>query len=966
MSSSRPKASEHLQIELSPTWLARLIGARAACLISNGLGKVILTDGRSGVKTDITDWVPSWERILLINSFSITRERNALRYWGMSDETARSVYDWLVARLIEHNEPDIRKTARKIVATIRLGYLRASRLEVVREISRELLSRLPNGFDQSLVSRDLVRDVELIQRFGRFSAKDARNYNRNFVRRRLAEHKCFFDSVETNPLTEKQREACVVDEDNNLVIAGAGSGKTSTIVGRVGYLLRSQQAKPSEILLLAFGSDAAKEVDERIRSKLGTTAVVASTFHKLGKEIIARVEGSQPSISRLATQPLERARLVQGWFERRLASDAEYKHSVISYFEKHMYPSANPFEFDSEGEYFDFIKANNIVTLKGEVVKSLGECLVANQLFKLGVDYVYENQYEHPTQSPKYVQYRPDFFLPQSGIYIEYYGIDKNGNTAPYVDRESYHNGIQWKREVHNRHGTRLIELYHYQLMDGSLIDSIKEELTQSGVQLLPILPEAFLETIREVGAIESTTKLLCELVALYRSAWFSNQQLEIKINESSDPDRTRAMLNILRPIVSDYEKELDREGAIDFDDMIGRAIRYVQGGLFRGPWRTILIDEFQDISEPRARLVASLRNSRTDCSLFCVGDDWQAIFGFAGSDVSLTTDFERHFGPTEVTYLDMNFRCNSSICDLSSQFVAQNPAQTKKEVMAWEAASDPSISLVFGPEEQNLQGVLRAIERLAPHGKPSVLILARFRHLLSNARLQGRAFPSLAVVASTVHQSKGMESDYVVILGLTKGEFGFPSEKKRNPLLEVLCPVSDDYPYSEERRLFYVALTRARHKVFLLTDLTSPSGFVLELMDGAYEIITAEFEIAPAQRAARSLRCPKCTTGRLVVRASAGTEFVGCLNFPLCNFTTCACPICSQIMRPVGDYLVCVAPTCEGWVPICTNCGAYMVKRRGSRGDFWGCSNYRGNEENSCRNGQNNFPGPHRERRLC
>ncbi|TOM92155.1 hypothetical protein CGH67_28335, partial [Vibrio parahaemolyticus] len=120
-----------------------------------------------------------------------------------------------------------------------------------------------------------------------------------YVEQQLVEHQVFFDTVESNPLTPKQRMACVTDNDNNLLLAGAGTGKTSVMIGRSGYLVKSAQARPEDILLLAYGRIAALEMDERIKAKLGLDDIRASTFHRLGIDIISTVEGRAPSFSKL-------------------------------------------------------------------------------------------------------------------------------------------------------------------------------------------------------------------------------------------------------------------------------------------------------------------------------------------------------------------------------------------------------------------------------------------------------------------------------------------------------------------------------------------------------------------------------------------------------------------------------------------------------------------------------------------
>ncbi|MDF5921182.1 UvrD-helicase domain-containing protein [Pseudomonas aeruginosa] len=189
------------------------------------------------------------------------------------------------------------------------------------------------------------------------------------------------------------------------------------------------------------------------------------------------------------------------------------------------------------------------------------------------------------------------------------------------------------------------------------------------------------LETLREFGAINSFAVLLADLLKRYRANCYEQGQVEAAIKRAKNPKQVDAALALLRPILDDYQTLLDSAGHIDFDDMIGKAIEYVREGRFRSPWRYILVDEFQDISEARARLIRYLRDSAPECSLFCVGDDWQAIYRFTGSDLSFTTAFSERFGTTKVTALDLTFRFNNSISDVATRFVLANPIQVRKQL---------------------------------------------------------------------------------------------------------------------------------------------------------------------------------------------------------------------------------------------------------------------------------------------
>ncbi len=215
------------------------------------------------------------------------------------------------------------------------------------------------------------------------------------------------------------------------------------------------------------------------------------------------------------------------------------------------------------------------------------------------------------------------------------------------------------------------------------------------------------------------------------------------------------------------------------FEDMIGRAIDYVEAGRFRSPYTHILVDEFQDISASRARLIKALLTHNPNHSLFCVGYDWQSIYRFTGSDVTITQEFEEHFGDTALSILDQTFRFNNQIGAVASRFVMQNPTQIAKKIRSHAVIAEAAVTLIRTRlDPVGLNAAFSAINAKTAV-QASVLILARFNFRKPDLSSLKRQYPNLQIQFMTVHASKGKEADNVIVLGLEKGKNGFPSEKR-------------------------------------------------------------------------------------------------------------------------------------------------------------------------------------------
>ena len=910
----------------------------------------------------------SSKRYWFFATLAVPTEKGTKRLFGIIPSQAEEVILWLKRTYYERMYPDIGQASKRIAETLAKGYLRTSRLEIIRQQATTAFDRYKKSPEAGLLSDEMTNAYSFIEKIAYWSETDADEYRTHYVQQTKLEQQQYFDTIEEYPLTEKQREACIVDDDNNMVLAGAGTGKTSVMIGRTGFLLKTQQALPGEILMLAFAKKAADEMQHRVDQQLEYKSVAVSTFHKLGKEIIAQVEGGQPRVHRVAEDEKLLQKKVNEWFESGIKSKP-YRELVLKYFENYLYPDENPFDFKTLGEYYEHIKANEMRSLKGDVVDSHGECLIANCLFNLGVEYLHEEKYKFSTITPEYRQYCPDFYLPDYDLYIEFFGIDREGNTAGYVNKEEYREGMEWKRQTHLQYETQLIELFHYNNTEGQLLNLLKQEIADAGAEFKPLSDEEKLTALRKFGAVSKFATLMSQMLQQYRSGGFDRAKIEERIEKSISPGALSASLDLLIPIVDDYVAYLEQDECIDFNDMINRALSYVEGGKFTSPWKYILVDEFQDISEPRAKLVKALKSSANECSLFCVGDDWQAIYRFTGSDINFTKNFESHFGTTKFTVLDKTFRFNNSICDIGVKFVQKNTSQIKKNISTHKIVNSPAVSMFRETKrkqvgttniDKRLDDVLSAISARAKDGD-TVYLLGRYGFILpEKKKLEElrRRHPRLTIERYTIHATKGKESDYVVLLGLTNGAHGFPSKKTTHPLLEYLLPPAEDFPFAEERRLFYVAITRARERVYLIVDMLEASEFIVELIKEDYPLEEKEFKVSLVQELFQKINCIKCVTGSMLFRKNKRSDnsFLGCSNYPLCKNTEDVCQECGQAMEHVEQFRVCIDRKCRNWVPKCDLCGADLVKRNGQNGEFWGCANYRGNEGVSCKRTKNDI----------
>ncbi len=743
------------------------------------------------------------------------------------------------------------------------------------------LAEQPEAVDQALKWWDTPLERYARARNERFLVDEAR---------RRAE---FFATVESSPLTEEQIRAVVCFDNRVQVVAAAGSGKTSTMVARAAYAINHGLVAPERVLMLAFNRKAAEELQTRVQQRVGDGGqlVTASTFHAFGLRVLGETSHRKPRVAKGlgAAGEGEGVTLLEQVVDR--LRDRSLRFRVQwDLFRLVFGRPLTDFDEVEEPEAWDSdTRRSGFRTLNGEVVKSREELMLANWLFYNGVSYRYEQNYEHDTADDHHSQYRPDFYYPDIDVYYEHFALDEHGQAPPHFT--GYLDGVAWKRATHARYGTTLIETTSATLRDGTAFDDLTRELTARGIVLDPDPDrEAVGDEPVRFGQLINVMRTFLTHV---KSNRLTGRQLRDRV-DGMPGDRMRAhrFLDLFDTVVQEWDRTLREANEIDFEDMINLAADHIEAGHWASPYELVMVDELQDSSHARSRLVRALLDT-PGRYLFAVGDDWQSINRFAGSDLTVMTRFTEWFGAGVTLPLERTFRSPQSICDISSRFVTKNPDQLPKHVRSHQPEHPPAlravaVSLVPRGRQQYSDTVISYLRHLdatvppPPGRRLHVTILGRYndsRRQVHDA-LRSR-WDHLQVDYSTIHSAKGREADYIVVIDLTAG--GFPSTREDDPLLQLAMPTPEHYTHAEERRLFYVALTRTRRSVLLLTVAGRESPFLLELVsDGAVTLT------APNGQPITVTLCPRCRQGRLRAQTNSktGRQFMSCNRFPVCRYT--------------------------------------------------------------------------------
>lgn len=708
------------------------------------------------------------------------------------------------------------------------------------------------------------------------------DHNIKFVLSEKNKYANFFRNIEQKALDNQQIEAILKDEYNNLVIAGAGCGKTITILGKILYILEKGLCTPDEILVISFTNATTDELKERI-DKLTKENVQVTNFHKLGLNIIKTVQ--QDNISILSDRYNTIVNIVY-----KLSKEDKFRNMLKTYIVEY-YSYENIEEvFNSFSDYVKYYaqRKDILYTIKGERVKSFEEKQIANYLYINGIEYEYEKEYKYNTKNESYKnQYKPDFYLPEYDIYIEHFGVDKYGQPPSFYSKEDkykYIKGMEWKFRIHKSKNTKLIATYSWEYKEKTLLKSLEVKLKKHGVKfdrlseakLNDIIKTKFKDFLENLERIINIIKMQGKTVEQVREVNDS-----IAFIDTYNYSKNESLLDIVECVYDEYSEYLSKNNKLDFVDMVKKATDYIESGQYTKKYKYIIIDEYQDISTDRVKLIKSLREIN-DAKLFCVGDDWQSIYGFAGSDVSLFTEFEKTFGYTEKSKIENTYRFGDNVIKLSEKFIQTNPNQIKKKLKSPQNKKTDICICSYNVENKYvlLENILSKIPK-----ESKVLLLDRYDEYRYQIKvkqeidnIKNRYKKDLNIIYKTIHQSKGLEADYVIVLNNTNKIKGFPSKIENENLIDLILDREEKYPFEEERRLFYVAMTRCKKGLFFMVDYDIKSEFIMEIEEDK------SIKFDNRYYKSRDV-CPKCFIGILIEKNNDNREYKICSNYPICKY---------------------------------------------------------------------------------
>ena len=679
-----------------------------------------------------------------------------------------------------------------------------------------------------------------------------KQHNEGIITFLLDTHKEFFDHCLKYPLDKQQRRSIVSEEENCLVVSSAGSGKTSSIVGKVKYLTEIKKINPQNILLISYTNKAAAELTER----MGIAGLRGYTFHKLALDIIGQTTGQKPSIYENTD-----ALFVKIYHE--LLNDKKFKKSVIEYFIDYQTPEK---EWEKrKNERRQQLSEQKEVRLKATFpdmdgktvyVRSEQEQKICFALSSLSVKFRYEEPYEHPLVDEMHSQYKPDFsiYFEQGGetkrIYLEHFGVDEHGLVPIWFAKDrgityeeanqKYNDGITWKKAAHEKFSTKLLTTSSADFHYSDIREKLKTLLEKADVSIQEKTDAELYDMVLPPNSKHEKAfiRLVVTFVTLIKSSCKSVDEVLRQTKNAGDERSTFIIKNIFQPVYKRYIEELANINQIDFTDAILQATDICRSS-HPVKYDYIIVDEFQDISVDRYNFLKVLREGNPPPKLYCVGDDWQSIYRFSGSDMALFNQFSDYFGQTEINKIETTYRFGEPLVSLSSQFIQRNEAQIKKNIHPFNPQVKTELQFC-DYERRDYCNVIGQLVESIPLDK-SVFLLGRYSFddyylsfMYKSVKEGNRFFYIIGdrkIEFLTVHKSKGLEADYVIILQCNKDTYGFPSLVSDDPVLNYVLTKSDQYPYGEERRLFYVAITRAKVKTYILYDRRFPSVFVDEFL---------------------------------------------------------------------------------------------------------------------------------------
>ncbi len=815
-----------------------------------------------------------------------------------------------------------------------------------------------------------------------------------YVNKHLKLEKEYLDNIlkESDPkikLDLEQRQAILTDEDYTLIIAGAGAGKTTTVTAKVKYLVDKKNIDPAEILVISFTNKAVEELKQRINKELNIPCPI-TTFHSTGNAIIRKTTVEKLNV--VTEGYLFNS--IREYIRNDIMTNPSIIEKMILFFSFHINLDLEAVTLQEAknklmiGKYqtlkSSISEVNNSLinekinlkkTIKNEYVRSIEEVKIANFLYLNGVDYEYEVNYPyHIPESRK--SYTPDFTIKHNGkvVYLEHFGITEDHKHSYYSKHtlNKYIESIENKKNIHESHKTKLIYTYSKYNDKVDFLVKLEELLIENNIPLIKRSSKEVYEQLigdHDLKYFYSFIKLCMNFINNYKTSGYGEKDFaELKLNSTSE--RNKLFLDIVKPIYLQYQSRLATDGKLDFQDLINDSTYILENSdNLNLQFKYIIVDEYQDISQQRFDLTKKLAEV-TSSKVIAVGDDWQSIYAFSGSRLELFTKFQESMGYANVLQITHTYRNSQELIDIAGEFIQENTNQIKKKLLSPKSIKYPIAIFTYSDNQKlNKSGgksgiieekaiaidkAIRTIVKRQNKDDSTILLLGRygfdgsrlgktslFTYNEKNNKLYSNNYPNIKLTFMTAHSSKGLGFDDVIIINAEEGVYGFPTQIVDDPILRMVLSHDVSYEFAEERRLFYVSLTRTKNRVYIIVPQNNPSRFIIELLEKYHNIyIDDEIEMELKEVNNNKFKvCPVCGFPiHLVTKQNYKEKMWACSNEPeICDFL-------SNDLRG-GTTRIRKCDQCKD---------GYMLikKRRGEDFFFLGCSNYK-LDNTGCKNSE-------------
>lgn len=806
-----------------------------------------------------------WMAILgsLSQDFAVLRENSALikestfTLFEALEKYQRILSDSAQELLTQRKEAIRRGTSRVKDSGTYLVYDEKERLlSYLNSFEEELASYESKGLLEDKFTSSWKQELENHRKF-------LSDYDATFVERRKREYDHLFNKAKLS-LDEEQKNAIITDDKHNLVVAAAGSGKTEVLITRVAYLIERHPdgVKPNRILAIAFQDKAKGEIEQRLRDRYNITDVNVKTFHKLGKDILEANRGQRFGHTSIIDEN-KKTEMIRGIYESKLKNEKDYYQFFLGYV-RTFYDRQR--EFQDKDDILGQKEISSNISINNTLVKSRPE----KEIMDFFLMHKLNNEKVKIEYEPDVAEFRPDFRLTKYDLYIEHWGINKKGEVADWFGQstEEYRQNMERKRAWFRDNGKLLVETFGYEYNEKErekFVELLKERVLTKLQNRFDSRFEFTAMTYEEVVEVawapykDSTPNDIANFIKNAKTYGLIPDRIEEKLRNGKWSPKQLAFGRLALEIYRNYEQELQKHNKIDFEDMINKAIDALlkDKGLYSDHYDHILIDEYQDISAQRNRLIQVLLERNPTCKLFCVGDDWQSIMGFAGSNLNFIVDFKEYFTNPAITKISTNYRSTKTIVEAGAELIKNNGRiQIQKTTTSYRNETKPIKVLRSTHKksfenkyyEQTAEDCLNRIDEYVKKGlaPKDILVLSRYRFpwivrlFVEKAQERGvlisydKEFSRRNQIRlMTVHKSKGLQAKVVFILNVVKDLYGFPCEIEDSSIYE---PARENYPRQdqkqEERRLFYVAMTRAMEELVIYTWEPSKSEFLEEIKE--------------------------------------------------------------------------------------------------------------------------------------